>query len=187
MSTNWSDHFEHRLTLDHAGSCRGKPEYPGGCDQRAFCADGCISFNDGDFHLPVGKLAEFVATLYGTAGLPAPVILERPEIIPDGDGETGINIFTVRAEPHLGSLSIRYHGAPSAAVIAPGPARVLASVIAAYADAAEAGREFDPAEVEELAEVLREHGDCASLRWDAARAALRWFRGKQQRQGPSDG
>jgi hypothetical protein len=42
----------------------------------------------------------------------------------------------------------------------------------------------DPAEVEELARILREHGDCASLRWDAARAALRWFAGKQQRQGP---
>jgi hypothetical protein len=178
----WGDHDERRLTLARVPECKGAPSWEGGLDQRPFCADGCISFNDGDFHLPVGKLTEFVATLYEAAGLPAPVILERPEIVPDGDGETGINIFTVRAEPHLGSVSIRYHSAPSAAVIAPGPARLLASVIAAYADAAEAAREFDPAEVEELAEVLREHGDCASLRWDAARAALRWFREKQEAQ-----
>jgi len=122
---------------------------------------------------------EVAAGLWAGAGLPPPVILDRPEIVSDGDGETGVNIFTVRLEPHFKSVSIRYHGAPAAAVIAPGPARLLASVIAAYADAAEG--ESDPAEVEELTAVL----------WDAmkggpaetaARAALKWMRGKQQRE-----
>ena len=130
-------------------------------------------------HVEAPDFPALIAALYGAAGQPEPVILERAEI--DTDAETGINIFTVRQAPHPGSIAIRYHGAPSAAILAPGPARLLASVIATHADVAEAALEPDPGEVEELAQLLREHGDCGSLRWDAARAALRWFRDKQQR------
>lgn len=186
--SDWTDHAERRMTLGHIAACRGRPSYPEGCDQTAFCAEGCITFNDGDFHLPVGKLAEFVTTLYEAAGKPAPVILDRPEVAADGDGSTGINIFTVKLEPDLRSLGIRYHGAPNRAIIAPGPARVLASVIAAYADAGQAHQdEPDPAEVEELAAAIRAQlhpasGKPSEADRTAARAALRYLRGKQQRE-----
>jgi hypothetical protein len=156
----------------------------GGEASFAGCARVTVSQPCG-IHVEVADFPALIASLYEAASVPVPVILERPEIVPDGDGETGINIFTVKMEPHLGSVGIRYHGAPCAAVIAPGPARLLASVIAAYADAAEAARELDPDDVAELTQEL----------WDAmkggpaeaaARAALRWFRDKQQ-QGKADG
>ena len=130
-------------------------------------------------HVYAADFPALIAALYEAAELPAPVILERPEI--DPEGAAGINVFTVRLDR---DLSVCVAGrAGHASPVAPSVARKLASVIAAYADAAEAAREFDPAEVEELAELLREHGDCASLRWDAARAVLRWFRERRSTDG----
>lgn len=140
-------------------------------------------------HVEGADFPALAGALYEAAGLPAPVILERPGIAADGDGETGINVFTVRMEPDLRSIGIRYHGA-NRAIIAPGPARKLASVIAAYADAAQAHQdEPDPAEVEELAAVIRAElyppSESIGLRPSeadriAARAALRWFRDEKQ-------
>ena len=184
----WSDHFEHWLTLDHAGACRGKPEYSEGLDQGAFCAGGCIVFNDGDFHLPVGKLAEFVTAMHEAAGLPAPVILERPEVtFKDGVNRAGrIEVGRLGDRVTVGLYGIQPEE------LEPDVARRLAALIAVRAGEAQDG-EPDPAEVEELATILHDarevgvkgrHGE-----WDtsAARAALRWMRDKQQRGESRDG
>lgn len=157
----------------------------GGTDDAhvSVCAQGAGSIAITAGEVP-GVAAGIASAMHEAAGLPAPVILKRPEIVPDGAGETGINVFTVRAEPHLGSVSVRYRGTPAAAVIAPGPARVLAAVIAAYADAAEAACEPDPAEVEELAELMDAEMDRRGrgqfgLYPACARIALQWFRERE--------
>jgi hypothetical protein len=180
----WGDHSEHRLTLTHLPQCDGSPVYEGGTDQRSFCADGCISLNDGDFHLPVGKLTEFVATLYEAAGLPAPVILDRPSpigaalgcyegglrVFPDG---TAVRVQAASAEPCRHYWHTR---------LEPAAARKVAATIAAIADAIEG--EPDPAEVEELAGTIRaahhpDSGRPGDGDRTAARAALRWFRDRE--------
>jgi len=116
--------------------------------------------------------AEVAAGLWTGAGAPAPVILERP----DGPAD---RFQGIKIERDGGSVLLRIGGNREA--LDAGAARTLAARIAILADEAE--DEPDPAEIEELAELLREHGDCASLRWEAARAALRWMRDKQQRGG----
>ena len=133
--------------------------------------------------------AGIAAAMHEAAGLPAPVILERPEI--DPEGAAGINVFTVRLDR---DLSVCVAGrAGHASPVAPSVARKLASVIAAYADAAEAARnEPDPAEVEELAYVLRAvtpgmaypgEGDYKlAVARGFAEAALKWMRDKRQRE-----
>jgi len=137
-------------------------------------------------HLEASDFPALTGALYEGAGLPAPVILERPEVDLTADCSS-VNIFTVTLEPNLRSVGIRYHGAPNRAIVAPGPARVLAAVIAAYADVAQANRdEPDPGEVEELAAAIRTaHHPHSGRPGDgdrtAARAALRWMRDKQQR------
>jgi hypothetical protein len=134
----------------------------------------------------VAALAKALAEgMCEAAGLPAPVILDRPEI--DPEGAAGINVFTVRLDR---DLSVCVAGrAGHASPVAPSVARKLASVIAAYADAAEAARnEPDETEVDELAAVIRSelHPPAASMGLrpsesdrTAARAALRWFRERE--------
>jgi hypothetical protein len=179
----WGDHFEHRLTMAHAARCDGMPAYEGGTDQRPFCADGCISFNDGDFHLPVGKLKEFVSTLYEAAGLPVPVILRAPTLPPGiCHYSDGVKVFADGAEVRLQATESRSAKEYWHTKLKPAAARKLAANIAALADFAEA--QPDPAEVEELAEAIRtahhpDSGRPGDGDRTAARAALRWFREKR--------
>jgi hypothetical protein len=187
VSIEWGDHFEHRLTLGNAGACDGAPSYPEGCDQRTFCAEGCIVVNDGDFHLPVGKLAEFVVTLYAAAGKPAPLILERPDY-PRSSLELGGATFSVRPG---GVEEFRVHdGTQSGVLHEPGVIRRIAACLAVLAEEAEGGP--DPAEVEELAELIRAElyplSERIGLRPSeadrtAARAALRWMNKQQRGEG----
>ena len=84
--------------------------------------------------------------------------LERPEI--DPEGAAGVNVFTVGLDRDL-SVCVSY-GKQKAVPVAPSVARKLASVIAAYADAAQAHQdEPDPAEVGELAAVIAADRDRA--------------------------
>lgn len=102
--------------------------------------------------------AGIAAAMHEAAGLPAPVILERPEI--DPEGAAGVNVFTVGLDRDL-SVCVSY-GKQKAVPVAPSVARKLASVIAAYADAAQAHQdEPDPAEVGELAAVIAADRDRA--------------------------
>ncbi len=127
-------------------------------------------------HVEAADFPALIAALYEAAGLPAPLILERPEI--DPGTAKGVNVFTVDLDR---DLSVRV-GTAKGVPLAPSVARHLASVIAAYADAAEAAREPDPDDLTELTQELWEamKGGPAEA---AARAALRWFRDKQQREG----
>lgn len=141
-------------------------------------------------HVEAADFPALIAALHEAAGLPAPVILERPEISP-GEAK-GVNVFTVDLNR---DLSVRVGlGSAKGVPLGPSVARHLASVIAAYADAAEAAREPDPAEVEELTAEISEalKGPVIDSSFDlntsrvAARAALRWLAGKQQRGGDRD-
>jgi hypothetical protein len=137
-------------------------------------------------HVRAAGFPAFIAALYEAAGLPAPVILERPAVPKDGArlrfGKFGMRMLN-------GGIAFSLPGVEVEAV-PPGAARELAAHIAAYADEAEG--EPDPDDVTELAEEIR--GDLARIggRPDeateiAARAALRWFRDKQQRGESRDG
>lgn len=170
----WGDHFEHRLELEHAEGCKGRPDYSGGLDQYEFCTDGCVSFNGGDFHLPVGKLAEFARTLYEAAGKPAPVILERPAK-PNLDAIPGLRI-----SPGHGGAHFERPG--SAWLVAWDNLRQFAASLAALADEAES--DPDPAEVKALAEEIRSDvsrigGNPTEAFEIAARTALRWMRERE--------
>lgn len=127
------------------------------------------------YHLHASVLPEFVAALYEAAGLPAPVILERPETVAQVIVMPGARFAVagnaVEAVPFL-------QAAPKAEMLSPAAIRDIAAGLACLAEVAGSGP--DPAEVTELTKVL----------WDAmkggpaesaARAALRWFRDKQQR------
>ena len=114
---------------------------------------------------------------------PASVILERPAISPAD--VKGVNVFTVSLDRDLSVCVGRGHRTTP---LAPSVARYLASVIAAYADAAEAARnEPDEAAVCELAEHLaRERSGMPHATkgdFDSARTALRWMKDKQQQGG----
>ena len=180
MGRLWGDHNEHRLTLAHLPGCGGRPIYEGGTDQHSFCASGCVIFNDGDFHLPVGKLGEFTATLYEAAGLPAPVILEPPGATFEG----GVNrAGRIEVGSLGGRVTVGLYGIQPEE-IEPAAARRLAALIAVHAD--EAQSDPDPAEVQSLADEMcadvRRIGGSPPEEWRiAARAALRWFRDSQQR------
>ena len=117
-------------------------------------------------------LPRFIAALYAAAGKPEPVILDRPDIDPQTC--KGVNLFNVWLDRDR-NVYVGRGGNDTG--LAPSVARLLACLIAAYADAAE--REPDPAEVEELATLLHDtretgvkggHGE-----WDVrdARAILR--------------
>jgi hypothetical protein len=126
--------------------------------------------------LPPAGLAPVVAALYAAQGRPEPVILDRPDV-------SGLDL----ASAHGFDIGRTKDGvlAFAGARWALTDARDIAATIAAMADAVIS--EPDPAEVEELATLLhdtRERGTKGSPgEWDrtAARAALKWFAGKQQR------
>lgn len=132
-------------------------------------------------HIEAADFPALIAALYEAAGLPAPVILERPGATFEG----GVN----RAGPievgRLGGLvTVGLYGIQPEE-IEPAEARRLAALIAICADEVQDG-EPDPAEVEELATAIRTGLHPGSGRPGepdrrAARAAFRWFREREDR------
>jgi hypothetical protein len=111
-------------------------------------------------------IPEFAAELYKAAGLPAPVILDRPVIDPRTG--KGVNRFSVLPGAD-GTVLVSQGGGHDHVPLAPGVARLLAAVIAAFADAADAA---EPAEVKELTAVIRKLANGTEID-DLARAILR--------------
>lgn len=141
-----------------------------------------------DAVVAVGRadLPEVAARMYEAAGLPAPVILSRPEI--DLQTGKGVNLFSVALGD--GTVLVSQGSGHGCVPLAPGVARLLAAVIAAYADAAEAS-DPDPAEVEALAEKISAEmahrgGGTGAVFRVAAEVALRHFK-DEQRGGESNG
>lgn len=152
----WGDHHEQRLELRHDSGCQGEPLRHGVTDQRPFAKDGCVVFGDDEFHLPLGKLAEFVATLYEAAGLPVPIVLDP---VDEAMFASWIHVKnrrlggTVLIDPHspLGFADVRN----------------LAAALVAAVERAES--EPDPEQVEALAGVLR---SAPELTYEAAARAI---------------
>ena len=153
----------------------------------AVCADGAAMTGIPAADVP-GVAAGIAAAMHEAAGLPAPVILERPEVtFKDGVNRAGrIEVGRLGDRVTVGLYGIQPEE------LEPDVARRLAALIAVRAGEVQDG-EPDPAEVEELATILHDarevgvkgrHGE-----WDtsAARAALRWMRDKQQRGASRDG
>lgn len=140
-----------------------------------------VSVRFGQF-VSIGDPAPVVAALYGAKGLPAPVILERPEVtFKDGLNRAGpIEVGRLGGRVTVGLYGIQPEE------IDPAPARRLAALIAIRADEIQAD-EPDPAEVEELAAVLDQAGALliTTPTERLARTALKWMRDKQQREGAS--
>lgn len=130
----------------------------------------------------VPAVAAGIATaMHEAAGLPAPVILERPgATIADGVNRAGsIEVGRLRDRVTVGLYGIQPEE------IEPAVARRLAALIAIRADEVQSD-EPDPAEVQELAaeirsELKRMGGSPPEATGMAARIALRWMRDKQQR------
>jgi hypothetical protein len=128
-----------------------------------------------------GVAAGIATAMHEAAGLPAPVILERPAAtFRDGVNRAG-NIEVGRLG---GRVTVGLYGIQPEE-IGPAEARRLAALIAVRAEEAR-GDEPDPAEVEELAGAIRtahhpDSGRPGDGDRTAARAALRWFADKQQR------
>lgn len=131
--------------------------------------------------------AGIAAAMHEAAGLPAPVVPERPSPVATALGHYfgGVRVFadggTVRLQATESHSAKKYWHTR----LDPAAARKLAAYIAALADAVEG--EPDLAEVEELATLLHDTRETGvrgiSGDWDrnAARAALRWMKDKQQR------
>jgi len=125
------------------------------------------------------ELAALVAALYEDAGLPAPVILERPDL---GTGRVAHLGGLTAGITSNGSVELGYGSASD--LVTPARARQWAATVAAVADLAEVD-EPDPAEAEELAalmdaEMERRGAGQFGLYPACARIALRWFRDRQQ-------
>lgn len=119
--------------------------------------------------------------LHLAAGLLPPVILEHPASLPDAITEGGV---TVGMEGR--AILIGVAVAPPSKRLEPEEARTLAAALAVYADRSEA--QPDPEEIEELAALIRhdihpDSGGPSETDRIAARAALRWMKGKRQREG----
>jgi hypothetical protein len=135
----------------------------------------------GCVRVPPSGLPSVVAALYEACGLAAPLILERP--VTDLRAGKGVNVFSIlpgRDRTVLVSQGSGHDHVP----LAPGVARLLASVIAAYADAAEAD-EPDPTEVEDLAGKISaamalRGGGTGGVYRVAAEVAIRHFRDQQR-------
>lgn len=130
-----------------------------------------------------GAAAGIATAMHEAAGLPAPLILGRPEATFEGGIHRAGSIEVGRLG---GRVTVGLYGIQPEE-IEPAEARRLAALIAVRADEIQAD-EPDPAEVEELAaEIRREHhpdsGRPSEGDRTAARAALRWMRDKQQRGG----
>jgi len=135
-------------------------------------------------HVEAADFPALIAALYEAAGLPAPVILERPDADDDSAGLIPGLRFTARD----GVVEVERPGGNWQ--IGPAKVRKFAAALAVLADEAESGP--DPAEVEELAYVLRAvtpgmaypgEGDYRlAVARGFAEAALKWMRDKRQRE-----
>jgi len=111
-----------------------------------------LSTEDGAVRVSAGDLPQVVAALYEAAGLPAPVILDRPEH-PVLDLIPGVS-FEVR---NRGVEGIRRPSATESGTLwEAATIRHFAASLAVLADEAEAAPH--PAEVAELAAVIRSGG-----------------------------
>lgn len=124
---------------------------------------------------------QIAEAMHEAAGLPAPVILERPgATVKDGVNRAGpIEVGRLGDRVTVGLYGIQPEE------IEPAVARRLAALIAIRADEVQSD-EPDPAEVQELAaeirsELKRMGGSPPEATGMAARIALRWMRDKQQR------
>ena len=114
----------------------------------------------GSGHFVLAADVDLMAAISEAAGKPAPIVLERPELVAAHSLLPGF-----RVGPDGGKLHV--HGE---ARMTPGQARTLAAYIVARADVLEAA-EPDPAEVAALAGVIRETSGSRSQ--DIARTILR--------------
>jgi hypothetical protein len=173
VSSRFADQYGTELEVS------GETAHPG-------CARVWVSARCG-IHVKPADFPAFIAALYEAAGLPAPVILERPGRV-SCDQLCADGFRTYLATGNL----VGVDGQPDD--ISPAAARFLAARLAALADIAES--EPDPAEVAELALILRgltpgvayaTEGDYKlAVVTPYAEAALRWFRDKQQQGGGAD-
>jgi len=123
--------------------------------------------------VPAGMVTGLASALQAAASMPVPLILDRPDI--DLRAARSVAGFTVGFSASDG-IVVRAAGP---AGMRHGPARELAAVIAAYADAAEG--EPDPGEVRDLAAMIEEElarftGQAGQMSVVAASVALRWAR-----------
>lgn len=165
MSSRFTDQYGTELEVS------GETALPG-------CARVWVSARCG-IHVKAAGFPALIAALYEAAGLPAPVILDRPETtFADGVNRAGrVEVGRLGTQVTVGLYGIQPEE------IEPAVARRLAALIAVRADEAEA--EPAPDDVTELAEEIRSDLARTGGRPDeateiAARAALRWMRGKQQ-------
>lgn len=123
----------------------------------------------GPFPLAADDLADVVAALHEAHGLPAPLILPRPEVSP----AVGASLGSFGVWLHEGGDVVFAFGS-SAIDIDPEGALAVAALIAAYAEAGKArGQEQEPdrADVERLGALVTEASRMAPE--DAARYLLR--------------
>lgn len=161
----WNDHCNSHLRVSHVPPISH------------YSSDGeydCLSFFDGTFHLAVAELPEFIAALYEAAGLPVPVILERPKGIPltGGGLHQWVQVTPSPAMHPPDVPGVTLEVANGVRLLGDEPLRVAVALIDAMR---EAENEPVPAEVEELAAVLeRSHTMLATTsQRDVARAVLR--------------
>ncbi|HLK75823.1 MAG TPA: hypothetical protein VKU77_19495 [Streptosporangiaceae bacterium] len=123
---------------------------------------------------------EVAAALWTVTAEPAPVILERA--MPNTAGTHGVDAFKVWLNRDRRSVNLSLGN--SSAALKPAVARHLAAVLAAYADAAEAMDEPDPADVEALTEAISAGmahcgGGPEGVYRVAATVALRWMKRRE--------
>ena len=163
MSRAWTDRYGTELAVG------GEASFPA-------CARLTVSKPCG-VHLEAADFPALAGALYESAGLPVPVILDRPAV-PSVSLLAGVT-FTARH----GGVDVGYHslGTDSGHLCDPETIRRFAASLAILADEAEATP--DPADVEELTGYLVRAG--AGLRStgvdEIARAALGWMAGRKQR------
>jgi hypothetical protein len=136
------------------------------------------------FFVAADDLPGLVAALYESAGLPAPLTIDRvtPPLGGPWRPRQGAALLANRIDNHVAVGFDSPAGSSAMATITPSQAREMAAVLVAYADEADA--EPDPAEVEELAGEMsadvRRIGGSPPEEWRiAARAALRWMRDRE--------
>jgi hypothetical protein len=124
------------------------------------------------------RLEVQVRAMYEAAGLPSPVILERPEMPPNG---IATELGTVYPYHSRTGLLVGVGDRDPGRLLNPDAARHAAAALAACADVA--GPEPDPAELRELTGIFTEMRTIAipPPPETLARAALRWMREREAR------
>lgn len=117
----------------------------------------------GPFPVPAGDLVDVAIALFAAAGQPVPVITPRPDV--DVSRPQSFGPLTLHV---AGPGRVRVQGGAATEVWDPSHVRMVAGVMAAFADAAEAG--LDAGRVSEMAGLLAGAGRMAPD--DAARYLL---------------